>query len=121
MKQPRTYGFTTTPEKVSLARVAAEAKKHDKFVLAYLKNTSTGREFTAVLIRKDFLPAASAKLSIVGDKLTKTTWGKAAGKFRYKFFLGADQTKLANKIKNDLRILQNFVEKRIIRVQVEAL
>ena len=121
MNKPRTYGFTAAPAKVSLARIAAEAKKHDKFVLAHIKNTQTGRNFTALLIRKNYLPAKKDGLSILGTPLSKTRWGGSLDAFRYMWFLGADQQKIVNKIKNDLRVLQNFVEKRIIRVQVEAL
>lgn len=119
---PGAYGFTTAPRKMSFARIAREAKTGSKFILAHIKNTETEKEFLGVLIRKDLLPVKAAGLTLLGKPLTKIT-GKSVGGFRYILAYGKGLTahKLANKVKQDLRTLQNRAEKRIVRVLVEAL
>ena len=120
-QSPNTYGFTTTPAAVSLARIAQEAKPKQKFIVVHSKNVVTGREEVAVMIRKDALPTAKEGFTVLGDPVGKTNWGQLVSGFKYVVHTDKDARKLLNKAKADLQKLKNYCLNRVVRVQVEAI
>ena len=120
-QSPNTYGFTTTPAAVSLARIAQEAKPKQKFIVVHSKNVVTGLEEVAVMIRKDALPTVKEGFTVLGDPVGKTNWGQLVSGFKYVVHTDKDARKLLNKAKADLQKLKNYCLNRVVRVQVEAI
>lgn len=120
-RKPGTYGFTTTPDGMSLVRIAKEAGPKTLCVLAHVDDTKTGVKSLAVFVRKDVLPKQKEGLAILDNPVGRTTFGKSVGAFRVLTVSPERVKKAEHIIKGDIQKLKNHIAGRSVRVLVEAL
>jgi hypothetical protein len=116
------YGFRTVPADPFIARVAAEAKPADRFLVASAKETITGASRVIVLVRNKALVPKSAGLTLLGKPLSITKWGKTIPQLGFKFaeVETPDPEKTLGIVKTEIRAVKNWLAGRTLRVVVES-
>jgi hypothetical protein len=120
-RAPNSYGFTTTPDEISLTRIAKEATPNTRFLLTSVKDVTTGHTSLVVFIRKDALPKKSEGITLLDMPLGRKKGGIPIEAFRAYTFAPEHPKKAANIIKSDLQRLKNHLLGRNLRVLVEAI
>lgn len=119
-RKPGSYGFTTTLNDPFLKRVAQEAKPSDGFFVTSVRDSFSRSHKVAILIRQDHLPPARAGLRVLGTRVSKKGWGTTIRGFKVVEIPTSDPRKTANKAKNDLHRVKNYLAGRHLQVLVEA-
>ncbi len=116
----KAYGFTTRQDDRNyVRRIALEAKPKDQFLVATVRNVSTGEQKLTIFVRDSSIPTIG-EFKLAGKQLTPN-WGYhlAAG-FRYRTQTVEDAEKATNIALNEIQRIKNFVSGRVVRVQVQA-